>query len=145
MVAITYLAILSEVRNTIESPKSIEAYVKSFKDQVHNIAKHNLQHTVKNVGPWSFEEADRVLVLRPLVGSPFESKFDGPYTVLQKVSDENYLVSILSCRKKSTLFHVNMMKPYCDSVCVKPVLTSVLDCVPFNKTESELICPVMKF
>lgn len=31
-----------------------------------------------------FESGDQVLVLRPIVCSPFEAKFDGPFVVKQK-------------------------------------------------------------
>ncbi len=35
---------------------------------------------------------DQVLILLPSSGSPFCAKFIGPYTVLWKLSDENYQV-----------------------------------------------------
>ena len=38
---------------------------------------------------------DRVLALCPLVSSPFQGKFMGPYTVVKWVSDQNYLLSTL--------------------------------------------------
>ena len=40
-----------------------------------------------------FSEGDRVLALCPLMSSPFQAKFMGPYTVLKRASDLNYLIS----------------------------------------------------
>ncbi|XP_030283654.1 uncharacterized protein LOC115587797 [Sparus aurata] len=59
-----------------------------------------------------FSEGDRVLALCPLVSSPFQAKFMGPYTVVKRVSDLNYLISTPGRRKSVKLFHVNLLKPY---------------------------------
>uniref|UniRef100_A0A096M9Z4 ribonuclease H n=1 Tax=Poecilia formosa TaxID=48698 RepID=A0A096M9Z4_POEFO len=60
----------------------------------------------------SFLPGDQVLALCPVLSSPFQARFAGPYTVLEKVSDQNYLISMPDRRKKSQLCHVNMLKPY---------------------------------
>ena len=39
-----------------------------------------------------FEPGDRVLVLFPVVGNPLQAKYFGPYKVVKKISDTNYLV-----------------------------------------------------
>ena len=39
-----------------------------------------------------FEPEDRVLVLFPDVGNPLQAKYSGPYKVVKKISDTNYLV-----------------------------------------------------
>lgn len=40
----------------------------------------------------SFQQGDQVLALLPIVGSPFQVKFVGPYTAARQVSDLNYLI-----------------------------------------------------
>ena len=40
-----------------------------------------------------FCPGDKVLVLLPIVGSPFQARFTGPHTVLKQISEENYLIS----------------------------------------------------
>ena len=40
-----------------------------------------------------YSPGDQVLALTPLVTSPFQAKFVGPYTVSEKISDVNYLVA----------------------------------------------------
>lgn len=59
-----------------------------------------------------FSPGDQVLALTPLVTSPFQATFTGPYIVLEKVSDLNYRVATLGRRKSSQLYHVNLLKPY---------------------------------
>ena len=39
-----------------------------------------------------FEPGDQVLALLPVVGSPFQARFSGPYTVKSRMSDRDYLV-----------------------------------------------------
>lgn len=92
--------------------KKFESYVYGFKQrlvQARELAKTKLEKQQKvmkrlydrTVEPHVFEPGDQVLVLRPLVCSPFEAKFDGPYVVQRKVSDLNYVI-VTPGRKKST-------------------------------------------
>lgn len=46
------------------------------------------------------------------MGSPFQAKFSAPYSVLQQVSDVNYLISTPDRRRSTQLCHINMLKPY---------------------------------
>lgn len=59
-----------------------------------------------------FSPRDQVLALLPLVGSPFQAKFAGPYVILKRVSDQNYMIYTPDRRRKSQLCHVNLLKPY---------------------------------
>lgn len=59
-----------------------------------------------------FVPGDQVLVLRPMVSSPFEAKFDGPFVVKRKLTDENYDVLMPSRKKSVKRCHVNLLKPY---------------------------------
>lgn len=43
---------------------------------------------------------------------PFEAKFDGPYVVQRKVSEENYVIGTPGRRKATKLCHVNLLKPF---------------------------------
>lgn len=59
---------------------------------------------------WQFTSGDQVLVLLPVVGSPFQARFGGPFTVLCKVSEQDCMVAMPKWRRK--ICHVNLMKPY---------------------------------
>lgn len=63
-----------------------------------------------------FRPGDQVLVLTPLVNSPFQAKFTGPYTVAEKLSDLNYMVATPGRRRSVRFCHVNFLKPYYERV-----------------------------
>ena len=64
------------------------------------MAKRNLQKSQCKMKVWydrktksrCFEPGDRILVLFPVVGNPLQAKYSGPYKVVKKISDKNYLV-----------------------------------------------------
>ena len=58
------------------------------------------------------EPGDRVLVLFPVVGNPLQAKYSGPYKVVKKISDTNYLVKTPDRRKETQVCHINMLKAY---------------------------------
>ena len=59
-----------------------------------------------------FEPGDRVLVLFPVVDNPLQAKYTGPYKVVEKISDTNYLVKTPGRRKETQMCHINMLKAY---------------------------------
>lgn len=82
-----------------------------------------------------------MLALLPLVSSPFQAKFVGPYSVLGKVSDQNYILSTRDRKKATQLCHINLLKPYFSRASpsgigagVKPVAVAV----PFGVAGSHL-------
>ena len=106
-------------------PEKISAlkYVATFKDRLFRagqIAKRNLQESQSKMKVWydrkaksrCFEPGDRVLVLFPVVGNPLQAKYSGPYKVVKKISDTNYLVKTPDRRKETQVCHINMLKAY---------------------------------
>ena len=108
-----------------EDPEKISVlkYVATFKDRLFRagqMAKRNLQESQSKMKVWydrkaksrCFEPGDRVLVLFPIVGNPLQAKYSGPYKVVKKISDTNYLVKTPDRRKKTQVCHINMLKAY---------------------------------
>ena len=108
-----------------EDPEKISVlkYVATFKDRLFRagqMAKRNLQESQSKMKVWydrkaksrCFEPGDRVLVLFPVVGNPLQAKYSGPYKVVKKISDTNYLVITPDRRKKTQVCHINMLKAY---------------------------------
>ena len=108
-----------------EDPEKISflKYVATFKDRLFRagqIAKRNLQESQSKMKVWydrkaksrCFEPGDRVLVLFPVVGNPLQAKYSGPYKVVKKISDTNYLVKTPDRRKETQVCHINMLKAY---------------------------------
>ena len=82
---------------------SVLKYVATFKDRLFRagqMAKRNLKESQSKMKVWydrktrsrCFEPGDRLLVLFPVVGNPLQAKYSGPYKVVKKISDTNYLV-----------------------------------------------------
>uniref|UniRef100_A0A3B3H3T2 Gypsy retrotransposon integrase-like protein 1 n=1 Tax=Oryzias latipes TaxID=8090 RepID=A0A3B3H3T2_ORYLA len=61
-----------------------------------------------------FSPGDKVLVLLPLPGSTLQSQYSGPFTVVCKISDTDYLVRTPDRKRKERRCHVNLLKPYFD-------------------------------
>ena len=66
------------------------------------------------------------MVLFPVVGNPLQAKYSGPYKVVKKISDTNYLVKTPGRHKETQVCHINMLKAYSE----KPKPESV---IPNNK------------
>lgn len=60
----------------------------------------------------TFQPGDEVLLFIPLLGQPLSAKFSGPYRVVKKVSETDYLIHTPDRRKSQQLCHINIMKPY---------------------------------
>ena len=123
-VTIAPLLLLKEKWLDEDSEKiSVLKYVATFKDRLFRagqIAKRNLQESQSKMKVWydrkaksrCFEPGDRVLVLFPVVGNPLQAKYSGPYIVVKKISDTNYLVGTPGRRKETQVCHINMLKAY---------------------------------
>lgn len=57
-----------------------------------------------------FEPGHQVLVSCLLPSSLFEAKFEGPYVIKRRLSDENYIVATSHRRRSTRLYHVNLLK-----------------------------------
>ena len=108
-----------------EDPENIGVlkHVATFEDRLFRagqIAKRNLQESQSKMKVWynrkaksrCFEPGDRVLVLFPVVGNPLQAKYSGPYKVIKKISDTNYLVKTPGRRKETQVCDINMLKAY---------------------------------
>lgn len=117
------LAVLKDGLDLMEPPKSLCDCVNGFRRRLYEavrLARENLttvqskmkQRFDQKVQRRAFAVGDKVLALLPVVSSPFHAKFAGPYSVVRKVSDVNYLIATPDRRKSSQLCHVNLLKPY---------------------------------
>ncbi|XP_076065309.1 uncharacterized protein LOC143039317 [Oratosquilla oratoria] len=67
--------------------------------------KHKVEHREFRVG-------DEVLAFLPVQTHPFQARYDGPFQIVDRVGDANYVVYTPGRRKKKRLVHVNLLKPY---------------------------------
>lgn len=117
------LAVLHDDWSKEEPPANLLDYVNGFRHRLYmagQLAKQKLakaqtkmktlydRHSEKR----QFSEGDQVLALLPIAGSPFQAKFHGPYTVVKRLSDLNYLIATPDRKKRQQLCHINLLKPY---------------------------------
>ncbi len=98
-------------------------YVSKFRERLHQAcsaakeALMNAQFTTKchfdcKSVLHDFKQGTQVLVLLPVVGSALSARFSGPYEVLKKLSNTDYVIRTPDHRKKSRVCHVNMLKAF---------------------------------
>lgn len=104
-------------------PKNVIDYVNGFRHRLYMAvekARENLECAQSKMKKMydrgaerrEFSPGDLVLALTPVVTSPFQAKFSGPYVVESKASELNYIIATPNRRKSSQLCHVNLLKPY---------------------------------
>ncbi len=114
--------LMNEVTET-EIPVNLLDYVNGFRHRLYlagKLARENLGKAQLKMKTWfdrrsecrEFSPGDQVLMLLPVTGSSFLAKFVGPYSVIKRVSDQNYIVSTPDKKKSTQLCHVNLLKPY---------------------------------
>ncbi|GFU25618.1 retrovirus-related Pol polyprotein from transposon 297 [Trichonephila clavipes] len=59
-----------------------------------------------------FVEEDMVMVLATSKQNKLEANWIGPGKVLSRISDTNYVIDLPGRRDRSTIYHVNLRKPY---------------------------------
>ena len=72
-----------------------------------------------------FKPDGKVLVLLPVQGNTLQARYHGPYKMLNKVDDLDYVIETPDRRKSTQLCHVNMVKPYLERGVKKPVMVTV--------------------
>ena len=107
-----------------ESTLNLLDYVSKFRHKLKRaceLAQENLkvsqakmktldQHAQSQV----FKPGDKVLVMLPLMGNTLKARYHGPYEILNKVGEVDYIVKTPDRRKSTQLCHINMIKPYYD-------------------------------
>lgn len=106
-----------------EEGHGLLATVSDLKERLREcwkMAQENLNVSREKMKTWydkkarkrEFREGDEVLVLLPMQGQPLQAKFSGPYKVLRRINEVNYVIATPDRRKSQRLCHINMLKPY---------------------------------
>ena len=83
----------------------------------------------------SFQPGDQVLVFLPNERNSLKAKYAGPYNVLKRLSDLNYIISTPDRRKTSRLVHINLLKPYYSN-------SETLECSQNDKSNPKVVLTV---
>uniref|UniRef100_A0A1A8VFT9 Gypsy retrotransposon integrase-like protein 1 n=1 Tax=Nothobranchius furzeri TaxID=105023 RepID=A0A1A8VFT9_NOTFU len=108
-----------------ESAKKVNVnkYVKSFRSRLHlanEVARKHLQeaqvnmkaHFDKKASLREFQPGDQVLMLKPVTGDSLSVRFDGPFVVSGKVSENTYKINTPGRKHSVRVCHGNLLKPY---------------------------------
>ncbi|XP_037803376.1 uncharacterized protein LOC119597807 [Penaeus monodon] len=119
------LKVLKECWLNEEEEIPMAAYVNKFKHRLQtaiSIAHNHLSKAqakmkeqfdkVHNTEERSFNKGDLVLALLPLANQPLQSRYAGPFRILKRTSDVNYVIETPKRRKKQRHVHVNLLKMY---------------------------------
>ena len=109
------------ILNEEETPINVVNYVHTVQERLietFNLARDNIKSSQFKMKRWydsksrerNFLVGDKVLVLLPIQGQPLKSKFCGPYEVIKKLNDVNYIISTPDRIKETRVCHVNMLK-----------------------------------
>uniref|UniRef100_A0A8C1TD20 Gypsy retrotransposon integrase-like protein 1 n=1 Tax=Cyprinus carpio TaxID=7962 RepID=A0A8C1TD20_CYPCA len=119
------LKVLKEKMLEVDSNSEMHIldYVSRFRERLHfacSFAQKSLvtaqskmknRYDVKAVSR-SFQPGDEVLVLLPIQGSALSARFSGPYVVLKKISETDYVIRTPDRKRQSRVCHINMLKAY---------------------------------
>ena len=110
---------MSSKRNS----QDVLSYVKLMRDRMSAMSDH-VQENLKSAGArqkkWydknardcSFQAGEQVLVLLPTSSSKLTAQWQGPYQVVSRVGNVNYLVHMSDHRKKKRVLHINMLQKW---------------------------------
>lgn len=106
-----------------KSSESIVSYVMKMRERLSEtmeIAQTNLAKAQKRQKKWydqsarvrEFNEGEEVLVLLPTSTNKLRAEWQGPYKVKRKVGTVNYEVEMVGKRKRTKVYHVNMLRKW---------------------------------
>ncbi len=132
-------AVLAEGWRMSKPSENIADYVNGFRRRLYEaraLAKKKLsksqikmqQHFDRKAKLREFQVGDQVLALLPLPANPFQAKFTGPYSVVKRFSNNNYLLNTPDRRKKVQVCHSNLLKLYIAPV--RSVTVNVVNSFP---------------
>ena len=116
---------LDVLRETWEEPQAKDANVVSYVvamreklDQMTELVHDNLSRAQEYQKTWYDKSArarevgvgEKVIVLLPTSTHKLRAQWQGPYTVVRKIGDANYVVDMKDKEKRHRTFHVNMLK-----------------------------------
>ena len=116
------LSVLKESWQAAESQDvSVVSYILDIREKLQQMSKLVEQNLTKaqmdqkywydkNARHREFQPGDQVLVLLPTSTSKLLAQWQGPYEVVKRIGEVDYLIDMHDRRRKRRVFHVNMLK-----------------------------------
>ncbi|XP_069993662.1 uncharacterized protein [Penaeus vannamei] len=107
----------------IENSGSLSDYVVKMKTRLQHLQEFshkNLERAQcsmkgtydRNAIEREFGIGEKVLLFLPVRKQPLTAKYQGPFKVLEKINDINYVIATPGRRKKKKVVHINLLKKY---------------------------------
>jgi hypothetical protein len=108
---------------SVTGSQSVVSHVVKMRDRIASmtdLVRENLEGAQKKQKEWydkrasvrEFSPGDEVLLLLPSSSNSLEAKWQGPYKVKRKVGQVDYEIEMNDRRKKTNVFHINLLKKY---------------------------------
>ncbi|XP_063586253.1 uncharacterized protein LOC134763615 [Penaeus indicus] len=107
----------------MENSVCLSDYVEKMKTRLQHLQK--FAHENLESAQWSMKEiydrkaaerefavGEKVLLFLPVRKQPLTAKYQGPFKVLEKINDINYIIATPGRRKKKKVVHINLLKKY---------------------------------
>ncbi|XP_071057611.1 uncharacterized protein [Onthophagus taurus] len=101
--------VVSYVLKLLERLKNMQEIVEISMKEAQNKSKKYYDKKAKEI---IYKEGDKVMIYQPARTNKLQMQWEGPKKVVRKISDTNYILEELTGRRKQTLIHVNLLKPY---------------------------------
>ena len=96
------------------------------------LVQHNLAKAQQNQKTWydrtararEFGVGDKVIVLLPTSTQKLRAQWQGPYTIIRKLGEANYIVDMRDKEKRYRTFHVNMLKRWYEATSEHALFTT---------------------
>ena len=119
-----------------KSDESVVSYVISMREKLEKmseLAQQNIHTSQQKQKHWydhnarmrEFECGDTVLVLLPTSTNKLLARWQGPYTITQRLGQVTYQIDMADRRKRKRTFHVNMLKKWSTPEAVANTLEEV--------------------
>ena len=100
------------VTHLLQMRKRIDSFMQQANSTLADNQEKMKAHYDKGAVQRIFEPGDQVLVFLPDSAAKLDSKWQGPYSIVRKINEVNYVVNMADKRKKHRVFHINMLKEW---------------------------------
>ena len=106
-----------------KEPSTTVAWVLEMRDKLDQMRELAVDHQLevqldtkhrfdKDARERTFAEGDQVLVLLPVGHGKLAAQWQGPYSVIERVSPVTYAIDMSVKKKRKRILHVNMLNPW---------------------------------
>ncbi|KAI2666719.1 Retrovirus-related Pol polyprotein [Labeo rohita] len=106
------VALRSVVEHVAQMREKIERVMPMVREHLVKAQQVQQRHYNRAAQPREFQPGERVMVLVPTSACKFLAKWQGPYTILEKIGTVNYKVRQPGRRQPEQIYRVNLLKKW---------------------------------